>query len=210
MMEKRGNLLAVEEGIIAHQVNCKGVMRTGITSQIKGQLLTIKQYCHYRRRCAIYGDNLLGTCYIDTVGDKKYVAHLFAENVPTGNDFDTDYDALERSIAELALIAVQHHMPVAVPGYLGCGLSGGNWERVYTKILKKHFNSYPYGFTIIYNMDSIYRLWLDFGDIPMNPETECIENEWHGFEAGTHREDIWKWFEETFNISVAIDLMAIA
>lgn len=27
------------------------------------------------------------------------------------------------------------------------------------------------------------------------------------FEDGTFREDIWHWFEETFNISVAVDLM---
>lgn len=24
-------------------------------------------------------------------------------------------------------------------------------------------------------------LWKDFGNVPMNPETECIEEEWHGF-----------------------------
>ena len=27
----------------------------------------------------------------------------------------------------------------------------------------------------------------------MNPETECIEQAWHGFSAGTHREEIWHW-----------------
>ena len=44
----------------------------------------------------------------------------------------------------------------------------------------------------------------------MNPETECIEQAWHGFSAGTHREEIWHcwhWFEETFQISVAQALM---
>ena len=52
-------------------------------------------------------------------------------------------------------------------------------------------------------------LWLEFGDVPMNPKTECIEEEWNGFSAGTHREEIWHWFEETFNISVAEDLMGL-
>jgi len=51
---------------------------------------------------------------------------------------------------------------------------------------------------------NIKDLWLEFGDIPMNPETECIEEEWQDFPIGTHRENIWHWFEETFNISVAI------
>lgn len=52
----------------------------------------------------------------------------------------------------------------------------------------------------------IEALWEDFGNIPMNPETECIEEPFMHFPIGTHREEIWHWFEETFNISVA-DLM---
>lgn len=46
-------------------------------------------------------------------------------------------------------------------------------------------------------------LWRYFGDVPMNPETECIEENWHGFPAGTHREEIWHWFEEKYSLSVA-------
>ena len=49
-------------------------------------------------------------------------------------------------------------------------------------------------------------LWNEFGDVPMNPKTEEIEQEWNGFKAGTHREEIWHWFEEYFDIRVA-DLM---
>lgn len=48
--------------------------------------------------------------------------------------------------------------------------------------------------------------WEEFGDVPMNPETECIEEEWNSFPAGTHREEIWHWFEESFDCKVA-DLM---
>ena len=56
-------------------------------------------------------------------------------------------------------------------------------------------------------MENVKELWMEFGEIPMDAETECIEEEWHGFSAGTHREEIWHWFEETFNVSVAKDLM---
>lgn len=52
-------------------------------------------------------------------------------------------------------------------------------------------------------------LWDRFGDVPMNPETEKIECDWNGFEKGTHREEIWHWFEETFGVSVAEDLMHV-
>lgn len=46
-------------------------------------------------------------------------------------------------------------------------------------------------------------LWEEFGEIPMNPETEEIEEPWKHFLPGTHREDIWYWFEDQFGISVA-------
>lgn len=54
--------------------------------------------------------------------------------------------------------------------------------------------------------ESAKEVWSEFGDIPMNPETECIEESWRSFPAGTHREDIWHWFESTFKVSVH-DLM---
>lgn len=53
---------------------------------------------------------------------------------------------------------------------------------------------------------TVKELWEEFGDVPMNPETECIETSWCGFPAGTHREDIWHWFEKTFDVRV-YDLM---
>jgi len=50
---------------------------------------------------------------------------------------------------------------------------------------------------------------LEFGDVPMDPDTECIEEKWNEFPAGTHREEIWTWFEETYGVSVAKDLMGL-
>ena len=206
--EMKGNLLDTEEGVIAHQVNCQGVMGAGVAKQIRSKLLTPCQYQAYRNKCRKFGKNLLGTCYLDKIEKRPlYVAHLFGENVPTGRGLDTDYDSLEEAVINLKITARQHQLPVAIPGYLGCGLAGGDWEYVYKHILVPHFKGYPYGLTIIYVMDSIKMLWRDFGDVPMDPETERIEEEWHGFKKGTHREEIWHWFEDTFNISVG-DLMS--
>lgn len=39
-------------------------------------------------------------------------------------------------------------------------------------------------------------LWQKFADVPINPDTEKIEEEFIGFPAGTDREDIWHWFDE--------------
>jgi hypothetical protein len=40
-------------------------------------------------------------------------------------------------------------------------------------------------------------LWESLKDVPVNDRDE-IEVAWRHFKAGTHREDIWRWFEATF------------
>lgn len=52
-------------------------------------------------------------------------------------------------------------------------------------------------------------MWEKLGCVVINPETENTEDEFYGFPAGTHREEIWHWFEATFDISVAEDLMGL-
>lgn len=52
----------------------------------------------------------------------------------------------------------------------------------------------------------VTELWEGFGDLPMNPETEEMETAFMSFPKGTHREEIWHWFEETFGMAVS-DLM---
>lgn len=51
--------------------------------------------------------------------------------------------------------------------------------------------------------EALEKLWEQFGDVPMDPETECIEEPWLCFPAGTNREDIWHWFNERYSKGVA-------
>jgi hypothetical protein len=51
-------------------------------------------------------------------------------------------------------------------------------------------------------------LWEVLGDIPINDREE-IEKPFLHFKIGTPRENIWHWFESTFNLSVSIDLMKL-
>lgn len=51
--------------------------------------------------------------------------------------------------------------------------------------------------------EKLERLWAEIEDVPMNPETECMEAPVLGFLAGTHREDIWHWFDERHSKGVA-------
>lgn len=60
------------------------------------------------------------------------------------------------------------------------------------------------------NMDTLQkrdaeleRLWAEFEDVPMNPETEEIEAPFLCFPAGTNREEVWEWFDERHSRGVA-------
>lgn len=58
-------------------------------------------------------------------------------------------------------------------------------------------------------LKAVNDLWEEFGEVPMDPVTECIEAPFRDFPAGTHREEVWHWFEEKFSLSVAMDLMGV-
>ena len=45
------------------------------------------------------------------------------------------------------------------------------------------------------DIDELKKLWVDFGDIPINDDGEILEN-FLDFEIGTDRFEIWHWFEE--------------
>ena len=46
-------------------------------------------------------------------------------------------------------------------------------------------------------------LWDEFADVPMNPETEEMEEPFLHFPAGTNREEVWEWFDERYSRGVA-------
>ena len=57
---------------------------------------------------------------------------------------------------------------------------------------------------IIENRDrELEKLWEQLEDVPMNPITECVEVPFLDFPAGTHREEIWHWFDERHSKGVA-------
>lgn len=51
--------------------------------------------------------------------------------------------------------------------------------------------------------DMLEELWAQFGEAPMNPETECIEAPFLGWGPGTNREEIWHWFDCRYSKGIA-------
>ena len=48
----------------------------------------------------------------------------------------------------------------------------------------------------------VEKLWDEFTDVPMNPDTECIEEDFYIWPKGTFREDIWFWFDTHHSMGV--------
>ncbi len=134
--EVQGDLLKQPIDIIAHQTNCIGVMGAGIALQIKKQLLTSDEYNKYVKACKEQGSELMGKTQLLEAPDGRIIANCFGENIPTGKEKDTDYDALMHSIAKVRNYAKMSGLSVGVPGLMGCGLAGGDWRIVRDMLYK--------------------------------------------------------------------------
>lgn len=129
--------------VIGHQVNCQGVMGSGLAKQIKDRYP--KVYDEYTAALTtLPGHNCLGVATF-TVTKSKYntpfygVYNLFAQEF-YGYDGKcyTDYDALRRCLETVVSTVVYNIdekdggniITVAIPYKMGCCRGGGNWDRV--------------------------------------------------------------------------------
>ena len=142
-----GDLLQANIPLIAHQVNCLGVMGAGIAKAIKNKWNFV--YVIYSGSCRFYkhSKKLLGKCQICPTGDTpiKYVANLFGEysyteSVAPYENRHTDYDALKSALVKLKEDCESYNIKeIGIPYKLGCGLAGGDWDNVVYPMLQKLF-----------------------------------------------------------------------
>ena len=141
------DLLKAEVDVIAHQVNCMGVMGAGVARQIRDACPSA--YQSYRAYLSSYGTEGLDKKVLGRVlmcpkpasenWPFGYVAHLFGQyGYGRYPKCYTDYRALRRCFASLAIGMRQMGLSsVAMPYKIGCGLAGGDWEnRVYPMIVE--------------------------------------------------------------------------
>lgn len=57
-----------------------------------------------------------------------------------------------------------------------------------------------------FSLSDLYAKWDALGDVPIGDD-ECIEEVFLDFEVGTHREEIWHWFERQHPLFVVGDVM---
>lgn len=134
----KGNLLDSNCDYICHQVNCQGVMGSGIAKQIRERWPEV--YESYKKFCHKYDDydidNLLGEIDLARIdGSTRYVINMFSQD-KYGYDGRryTSYDAFANCLYEI-LDRVPIGATIGFPKKIGCGLGGGNWLIISQMIL---------------------------------------------------------------------------
>jgi O-acetyl-ADP-ribose deacetylase (regulator of RNase III) len=138
----KGDLLNQKTDVIAHQVNCLGVMGAGVARQIKDKYPEVyegyKSFCQdeLKRLGTTRTEYLLGNCLVITPDDGgSAVANLFGQNRCDGYGRMTNYNAVYDALVHLREIMENHKWKsVSLPYGMSCGLGGGSWNIIYTMI----------------------------------------------------------------------------
>lgn len=138
ILQINGNILDATTDVIAHQVNCQGVMGAGLAKQIRDKWPNV--FTHYKDYCNRNTDewgsikDLLGSCQIIEFPD-KYIANLFGQDKYGRDKRYTNYDAIYTALNNLAVQMMDNGIEsVAFPYGMSCGLAGGDWRIIMTMI----------------------------------------------------------------------------
>lgn len=135
MVIRWSDLLEANVDIIAHQVNCKGVMGAGLARQIREKYPDVyERYKDLCNRPEYRGGNselLLGRCQIIEVNQAskpKFVLNLFAQNDYGRQGVYTNYIAFASCMVQINDFcnSFNHRLTVGMPYGIGCGLAGGD------------------------------------------------------------------------------------
>lgn len=127
------SIAEVQQGLILQQVNCRGVMGSGVAKAIRDKWP--KVFDEYKEKCfAKPPSSLLGTMIPVQVEDGLFVLNLFGQ-LNYGRELGhryTSYDALDEALKTTSSWMKKHefsdldvHHPL-----IGSGLGGGNWPIV--------------------------------------------------------------------------------
>jgi len=129
----KGDLLASDCNFIGHQSNCLLGFGSGIAGQIRKQIP--EMYEVFKNDSRKPEDKLGSLCYTKT--NFGWGFNLYGQfnygGFHTGK-IDTIYVALEQAIDQMLIIIPRLYpdrIKVGLPWLIGCGLAGGNWQKVY-------------------------------------------------------------------------------
>ena len=142
MIVIKGNLLDTPIKLIAHQVNCQGVMGGGVAKQIKEKYPEI--YQNYKIGLENYikeiGHRPLGLSFNLTTNDHTHtILNICGQDFYGRDKQYTDYEAFFNGFVDsitdyrdINQFCDNVQIPIAIPYNIGCGLAGGDWNIVET------------------------------------------------------------------------------
>lgn len=130
----KADIFTTDCDIIVHQVNCYGVMGSGIAKQVKERYPNV--YCFYYSYCEKEKDKnkLMGkVLMVNTLEDKtRIIANFFSqESYGYGKQF-TSYEAFRECLEYLK--DNYSNYSIAFPYLIGCKRGGGDWNKIYGMI----------------------------------------------------------------------------
>ena len=131
---KKCDLLKSDADFICHQVNCMGVMGSGIAKSIALEWPEVKS--SYVRLCKLLRpEELLGRHQRVEVPSGQTIVNIFGQ-LNYGNDgrVYTDYYALRKAFG--CINNIFRGETIAMPWKIGCGLGGCDWATVESLIVK--------------------------------------------------------------------------
>lgn len=156
-----GDILNITEGIICQQVNCMGVMRSGLAKQIRDKYP--KVYYRYveflkdkGKKVVKIGENVRGLKVVEET-NKDYLGRVqfvdVKKNLCVVNMFAqyeygrlkqvyTEYDHFEQCLINMSTTIVNNkyleELPIYFPYKIGCGLGKGDWN-IISNLIEKVF-----------------------------------------------------------------------
>lgn len=128
-----GDLLKSGANFICHQVNCQGVMGSGIAKQIKEQFPNV-----YEQYKSIASSKMLGSIQPVQINEVQYICNFFAQdNYGYNGKQYTNLEALRQCFEELKESLKDSNWEdatIAMPWKIGCVRGGANWDEVYSII----------------------------------------------------------------------------
>lgn len=120
--------------IICHQVNCQGVMGSGVAKQVREKYPWV--YAHYKQLCRNFKhrkEDLLGMVQGTYINEDKKILNLYTQlNYGYDGKCYTNYDALKKALEYIPVY--YHNKTIAIPYLMGCHRGGGDWNVVYKMI----------------------------------------------------------------------------
>jgi O-acetyl-ADP-ribose deacetylase (regulator of RNase III) len=139
MIYKDKDITTVTQGIVAHGVNCQGVMGGGVALAIRRKWpkiyedymsIKVKQLEHF------------GTAQVVIIEEDLYVANCFTQKFFGRGGIFAEAAAVKSSLYQVFMLASGLKLDVYIPK-IGSGLGGLNWERDVVPLVEELEKTFP-------------------------------------------------------------------